>query len=81
MSFESEENELFKTEESSFDFKTLLPKILRIWPWILVSLAIFMAGAFYITETSPEMYRVTSKFFIKEDEKAFSFFELWLLNN
>lgn len=75
MSFESEENELFKTEESSFDFKTLLPKILRIWPWILVSLAIFMAGAFYITETSPEMYRVTSKFLIKEDEKAFSFFD------
>nr|WP_287938035.1 tyrosine-protein kinase [Algoriphagus sp.] len=75
MSLDQEDNDLFKGEESSFDLKTLLPKIIRVWPWILVSLAIFMGVAFYLTETTPPMYRVSSKFFIKENEKAFSFFE------
>ena len=74
MSFEAEETDLFKGEESSFDLKILLPKILKIWPWILLSLLVFTAAAFYQTETTPPLYNVSAKFFIKENEKAFSFF-------
>ncbi|GAB2481060.1 MAG: polysaccharide biosynthesis tyrosine autokinase [Cytophagales bacterium] len=75
MSLDSEENDLFKGEESSFDLKSILPKVIRIWPWIILSLGLFLGVAFYITETSPPTYRVSSKFFIKENEKGFSFFE------
>ncbi|TDQ19629.1 protein involved in gliding motility EpsB [Algoriphagus boseongensis] len=75
MSFEAEDIDLFKGEESSFDLKTILPKILKIWPWILLSLLFFIAAAFYQTETTPPLYNVSAKFFIKENEKAFSFFE------
>lgn len=75
MSFESEDTDLFKGEESSFDLKILIPKILRIWPWIILSLVIFLASAFYVTETATPTYRVSSKFFIKENEKGLSFFE------
>lgn len=75
MSFESEENDLFSVYENSFDFRVIIPKILRVWPWILGILIVFLSVAFYLTETSPFIYRVSSKFFIKENEKTFSFFE------
>ncbi|MBC6367472.1 polysaccharide biosynthesis tyrosine autokinase [Algoriphagus sp. AK58] len=74
MSYE-EDSELFKGEESSFDLKSILPKILRIWPWILGSLVVFLLAAFYITETAIPVYRVSSKFFIKENDKGLSFFQ------
>lgn len=75
MSIDQEDKDLFREEESSFDVKAILPKIIKIWPWILLSLAICLALAFYITQTSVPNYRVSSKFFIKENEKSFSFFE------
>lgn len=75
MSFDQEDQDLFKGEESSFDLKSILPKIVRIWPWILLSLGVALAIAFYITETATPVYRVSSKFFIKENEKGLSFFE------
>mgnify|MGYP001209110198 CR=1 FL=1 len=74
MSYE-EDSELFKGEESSFDLKSILPKIIRIWPWILGSLVVFLLTAFYITETAIPVYRVSSKFFIKENDKGLSFFQ------
>ncbi|OOG74606.1 tyrosine-protein kinase [Algoriphagus sp. A40] len=75
MSLDQEDKDLFHEEESSFDFKAILPKIIKIWPWILLSLAICLGIAFYVTQTSPPFYRVSSKFFIKENEQALSFFE------
>lgn len=75
MTVDQEENDFFQEEESSFDIKSILPKILRIWPWILVSLVIALGIAYYITQTTPPSYRVTSKFFIKENDKGLSFFE------
>lgn len=75
MSFDQEDNDLFKSEESSFDLKSILPKIFRIWHWILLSLVLSMGVAFYITETATPVYRVSSKFFIKENENGLSFFE------
>ena len=75
MTFDSEDNEFLKNEESSLNLKLILPKILRIWPWILASLLIFVGIAFYLTETTSPMYRVSSKFFIKENEKGLALFE------
>lgn len=75
MSIDQEDKDLFHEEDSSFDLKAILPKILKIWPWIILSLILACSLAFYITQTTPPSYRVSSKFFIKENEKAFSFFE------
>ncbi|MBY5950901.1 polysaccharide biosynthesis tyrosine autokinase [Algoriphagus marincola] len=75
MSVDQEENDFLQEEESTFDLKAILPKILRIWPWILGSLLISLGIAFYITQTTPPNFRVSSKFFIKENEKGLSLFE------
>jgi tyrosine-protein kinase Etk/Wzc len=75
MSVEQEDKDLFHEEESNFDIKAIVPKIFRIWPWILLSLSISLGLAYYITQTTPPSYRVSSKFFIKENEQAISFFE------
>ncbi|RIW12239.1 polysaccharide biosynthesis tyrosine autokinase [Algoriphagus lacus] len=75
MSVDQEDKDLFHEEESSFDLKAILPKIVKIWPWMLLSLTLCIGLAFYITQTTPPNFRVSSKFFIKENEQAFSFFE------
>lgn len=75
MSIEQEDQDFLQEEESSFDIKTLLPKIIRIWPWILASLLILVGIAYYFTQTSTPIYRASSKFFIKEEDNAMSFFE------
>jgi capsular exopolysaccharide synthesis family protein len=72
---DQEENDFFQEEESSFDFKAIVPKIFRIWPWILASLLIFLSISYYVTQTSTPIYRASSKFFIKENESGLSFFE------
>ena len=76
MSLDQEENDLFQDQESGIDFKVIFPKIFRIWPIIILSIGLFLLGAYYVTQTTPPSYRVTSKFFIKENEKGFSFLEI-----
>lgn len=75
MSSDLEESDFFHEEDSSFDLKALFPKILKIWPFILGSIAIFLGAAFYYTNTTVPAYLVSSKFFIKEQESALSLFE------
>ncbi len=62
-------------EEGGFDFKALIPRILRIWPWILLSLSIALGSAFYMTQKATPIYRISSKFFIKDADNSFSFLE------
>ena len=75
MSFNQEESDFFQDDDSSFDLKTLFPKILRIWPVILICMAIFLATAYFYTNTTVPAYLVSSKFFIKEQESPLSLFE------
>lgn len=75
MSFDQEENDFFQEDDSSFDLKALFPKIVRIWPYIVGSIVLFLGAAFYYTNTTVPAYLVSSKFFIKEQENAFSLFE------
>lgn len=75
MSLDQEDRDLFHEEESSFDLKAILPKIIKIWPWFLLSLTLCVGFAFYVTQTTPPSYRVSSQFFIKENQKTFTFFE------
>lgn len=62
-------------EESSIDLKSILPKIVRIWPFLILSLAISFIIGYLYTKTSPPEYQVTSKFFIKENESPLALFE------
>lgn len=75
MSLDKEEQDYFQEEESSFDFKAILPKIIRIWPWVILSLVTCLGIAYYMTQKATPIYRVSSKFFIKENSKSLSFFE------
>lgn len=61
--------------DSSIDIKSILPKILRIWPWIILSVAVFFTCGYLYTKTSTPEYQVTSKFFIKENESPLALFE------
>ncbi len=62
-------------EESSVDIKSILPKILRVWPWLLLSLVLSFVIGYLYTKTSQPEYQVTSKFFIKENESPLALFE------
>lgn len=75
MSNFKEEYDAFQEDESSFDIKFLFPKILRIWPYILLSIAIFLGIFYYYTKTTTPTYRVAGKFFIKEKDSPMSLFE------
>ncbi|WP_455578263.1 hypothetical protein, partial [Campylobacter fetus] len=75
MNTEIEENDFYQEGENLFDFKSLIPKIFRIWPWILGSLILSLGIAYYLTKTTSPYFRVSSKFFIKENESGLSLFE------
>ncbi|WP_026968957.1 GumC family protein [Algoriphagus terrigena] len=75
MSNYKEEYDAFQEDESSFDIKSLFPKILRIWPYILLSIIVFLLIFFYFTKTTTPTYRVAGKFFIKEQDSPMSLFE------
>lgn len=75
MSNLKEEYDAFQEDESTFDIKFLFPKILRIWPYILLSVAIFLGIFYYYTKTTTPLYRVSGKFFIKEQDSPISLFE------
>lgn len=75
MSNLNEEYDAFQEDESSFDIKIFFPKILRIWPFILLSILIFLGLSFYLIKTTTPTYRVAGKFFIKEQNSPMSLFE------
>lgn len=75
MNLDSEENNFLESEDTSFDIKSIIPKIIRIWPYILVSIFVFLAGAYIMTRMSVPQYKVYGLFFIKESDKGFSLFE------
>lgn len=75
MSNFKEEYDAFQEDESSFDIKILFPKIIKIWPYILLSLSILLGIFYYHTKTTTPTYRVSGKFFIKEKDSPISLFE------
>ncbi|MEP2132387.1 MAG: tyrosine protein kinase, partial [Algoriphagus sp.] len=75
MNTELEDNDFHQEGENLFDFKSLIPKLLKIWPWILGSVILSLGVAYYLTKTTPPYYSVSSKFFIKQNEKGLSLFE------
>ena len=57
-----------KTEESSFDIKTIFSLFILNWQWFALSMFIFVCGALiYLRYTTP-MYQVTAKMLIKDEQ-------------
>jgi tyrosine-protein kinase Etk/Wzc len=75
MNLDQEENDFFESEESSFDIKSIIPKIIRIWPVIIGSILIFLIGSYILTRTSVPQYQVSGLFFIKESGGGLSLFD------
>ena len=56
-----------REEESSFDIKTIFTLIVLNWPWFLLSMIIFVAGAFIYLRYQPAIYEVSAKMLIKDE--------------
>jgi tyrosine-protein kinase Etk/Wzc len=54
--------------EQPFDPLKFLLKYIKFWPYVFVSIFIALGIAFFINKTTPPVYQVNGKFFIKEDE-------------
>jgi uncharacterized protein involved in exopolysaccharide biosynthesis len=65
-----EEEILFQENNKSFDFKALIPKILRIWPLIILSVIVFAGAGYLWTKMTVPLYKVSGLFFVKEKESA-----------
>lgn len=54
-------------EGSSFDIKTIFTLLVLNWQWFLVSLIIFIAGAYLYLRYQPAVYEVSAKMLIKDE--------------
>jgi tyrosine-protein kinase Etk/Wzc len=67
-------------KEQVFDpFKFLL-KYLKYWPYIAISIVIALAVGFFINKSTPPIYQVNGKFFIKEENNNNGILNLTGLN-
>ena len=57
----------FKEEESSFDIKTIFTLLVLNWQWFLVSIIIFVSGAFIYLRYQPRVYQMSVKMLIKDE--------------
>ena len=56
-----------KEEESSFDIKTIFTLLVLNWPWFLVSIIIFISGAYLYLRYQDPVYQVSAKMLIKDE--------------
>lgn len=75
MNYSKEEYDTFDDNESSFDIKFILPKLLKIWPFIVLNLFVFLGISYYLTKTTTPTFKISGKFFIKENDSPISIFE------
>ncbi len=67
---------------SELNYKELFFKyILRKWPYYLLSLMIFVGGAYFYVKTQQPVYEITSKILIKEKQEDYSNEKDWVKQN
>jgi capsular exopolysaccharide synthesis family protein len=54
--------------KKEFDSSRFFSKILKHWPYLLLSLGIFLIAAFVYNKSTAPVYQVASKFFVKEQQ-------------
>src|SRR4051812_48940378 len=62
-------------DDDSFDIKELLLKYITHWKYFVLSLFVTLAIAFVLNKLTPAVYRVMSKFLIKEESNAMNLFD------
>jgi tyrosine-protein kinase Etk/Wzc len=62
-------------DEESFNFSELYLKYIRFWPYFIASAIFAMATAFLINKHTPPVYKIESKFLIKDDAQNLRLFE------
>ncbi|GGF45296.1 GumC family protein [Echinicola rosea] len=58
--------------DSTFDFRAILIKYLRYWPWILSFIIVGVAAAFFINRYSTPIWSVESTVLIKDESSGMS---------
>jgi len=61
--------------DDNVNFKEILLKHLRHWPYYLASISITIIIAFLVNQYTPPKYKIASEFLIKEDNSAINLFE------
>lgn len=62
-------------EDDLYQIKDIVRRYIRNWYWVVLSLGIFLVGAFLINRYTPRVYRSTSQFFVKEQESGLNLFD------
>ncbi|MHA7129384.1 GumC family protein [Algoriphagus namhaensis] len=73
MSFETTDND-FLVEESGYELKTIIKKIISKWHFILIFVGISLVLSFFYNKISTPLYKTESMFFIKERESPLAIF-------
>jgi capsular exopolysaccharide synthesis family protein len=69
------QNQLEEEDDSLYQVKDILRRLFRIWYWVLLSLGVFIFGAYLLNKYSPRVYRTTAQFFVKEEGSGFNLFD------
>lgn len=59
-----------REEETSFDFKTILTMFLLNWQWFVLSVIIFLSGAFLYLRYKSPVFQASVKMLIKDDNNS-----------
>lgn len=57
-------------EESSFDWRNLYTMVVLNWPWFVLSIIIFLSGAFIYLHFKSPVYQVSAKMLVKDNEQG-----------
>jgi len=71
-------NEDFKIDSTNqnFDFRKFLKKYGKYWPLVFISIILSIGIGYFINRTTPPIYQVSGKFYIKEDNSNQSILNL-----
>lgn len=62
-------------EDDSFDFKEVIVRYAKFWPFFLTSISIALLVAFIVNQHTPPVYKIESKFLIQENGNAINLFD------
>ena len=62
--------------DENINFKEILLKHLRFWPYFLASVSVAFLIAFVVNQYTPPKYKIESKFLIKDDNSAMNLFDI-----
>ena len=60
----------FEEEESGFDIKSILMKLLFNWKWIVVSIIVCLCGAYIHLQKQTPVYRIQATVMINDEQKG-----------